>query len=84
MNNSTGLAAKYDDDINKKMIDLWGKSWEKLSPKQRQLVGEILNHLNQVPSLSQVNSIFLISGAVKKTTLFQAQTFVANQGLEDV
>ena len=52
MNNSTRLAAKYDDDINKKMIDLWGKSWEKLSPKQRQLVGEILNHLTQVPSLS--------------------------------
>ena len=52
MNNSTRLAAKYDDDINKKMIDLWGKSWEQLSPKQRQLVGEILNHLNQVPSLS--------------------------------
>ncbi|MBD1831357.1 hypothetical protein H6F61_01370 [Cyanobacteria bacterium FACHB-472] len=52
MNNSTRLAAKYDDDINKKMIYLWGQGWEKLSPKQRQLVGEILNNLNKVPSLS--------------------------------
>lgn len=35
----------YNDDINKKLLaNLWGSSLEKLTPKQRQLVTEILSN----------------------------------------
>lgn len=38
-------AVECDDDANKKqLIELWGDSLEKLTPEQRQLVVEILNH----------------------------------------
>lgn len=37
----------YNDDINKKLLaNLWGNSLEKLTPKQRQLVIEILSNQN--------------------------------------
>lgn len=38
-----------DDDTNrKKLKELWGDSLNKLTPKQRQLVVEILSKLNGV------------------------------------
>jgi len=34
----------YDKDGNsKKLEDLWGDAWNKLTPRQRQLVSEILS-----------------------------------------
>ena len=34
-----------DDDTNKKrLVELWGSSLEKLTPKQRHFVAEILSH----------------------------------------
>ena len=37
----------YNDDINKKLlVKIWGNSLEKLTPKQRQLVTEILSNQN--------------------------------------
>lgn len=50
MKNLTSLPFKYDDDTNKKKLkEIWGGSLEKLTPKQRQLLVEILGDLN-VPS----------------------------------
>ena len=37
-----------DNDNHKqnKLEELWGNGWSKLTPKQRQLVSEILGHLS--------------------------------------
>lgn len=45
MESLTTLPSIYNDDINKKLlVNLWGSSLEKLTPKQRQLVTEILSN----------------------------------------
>lgn len=47
MKNLTSKSVEYDDDANqKKLKQLWGDSLKKLTPKQRQLVVEILSNLN--------------------------------------
>lgn len=39
------MPSVYNDDSNKKILEnLWGNSLEKLTPKQRQLVTEILSN----------------------------------------
>lgn len=44
MENLTTMPSKYNDNITKKvLVKLWGDSLEKLTPKQRQLVREILS-----------------------------------------
>ena len=47
MKNLTSMPFEYnDDDTNKeKLVRLWGNSLNKLTPKQRQLVVEILSNL---------------------------------------
>ena len=48
MKNLTSIPWKYDDDANRqKMVQLWGDSLNKLTPKQRHLVVEILSNLNR-------------------------------------
>lgn len=40
-----GTPITCDDDTNKKrLVKLWGSSLEKLTPKQRHFVAEILSH----------------------------------------
>ncbi|MBW4641141.1 MAG: hypothetical protein KME05_23590 [Gloeocapsa sp. UFS-A4-WI-NPMV-4B04] len=47
MTNLTSIPREQNDDTNQKNLEtLWGESWKKLTPKQRQLVGEILRNLN--------------------------------------
>ncbi len=48
MNNLTSMPFEYDDDDanQKKLETIWGNSLNKLTPKQRQLVVEILSSLN--------------------------------------
>ncbi len=47
MNNLTSMSFEYDDAANqKKLENLWGNSLSKLTPKQRQLVVEILSNLS--------------------------------------
>ena len=48
MNNLTSVSFEYDDDAanKKKLENLWGNSLNKLTPKQRQLVVEILSNLS--------------------------------------
>ncbi len=47
MNNLTSIPFEYDDDANqKKLKQIWGDNLIKLTPKQRQLVVEILSPLN--------------------------------------
>jgi hypothetical protein len=47
MNNLTSMPLEDNDDINQKRLEeLWGNSLKKLSPKQRELVVEILSNLN--------------------------------------
>jgi hypothetical protein len=44
------MPCEYKDDTNQKnLVYLWGDSLNKLTPKQRQLVGEILSNLNLTP-----------------------------------
>jgi hypothetical protein len=44
MTNLTSMPCEYKDDTNlKKLETLWGDSWNKLTPKQKQLVAEILS-----------------------------------------
>ena len=38
MTNLTSTSSKYEE---KKLEELWGNSWKRLTPKQRQLVMEI-------------------------------------------
>ena len=50
MTKLTSMPCEYKDDTNQKNLEnLWGDSWKKLTPKQRQLVGEILSNLNLTP-----------------------------------
>ncbi len=50
--NLTSLPFEYNDDVtNKKLVELWGNSLQKLTPKQRQLVGEILINKKNVADL---------------------------------
>ncbi len=47
MENLITMPSVYNDDINKKLLtNIWGNSLEKLTPKQRQLVIEILSNQN--------------------------------------
>lgn len=50
MNNLFSTPFADDDAHQKKLETLWGSSWKKLTPKQRQLVSEILSHLTLVGS----------------------------------
>ena len=44
IDNLIGTPITYNDDINKKRLEkLWGNSLEKLTPKQRHFVAEILS-----------------------------------------
>jgi isochorismate hydrolase len=43
MENLTSMPFEYDDTNEKALRELWGNSLEKLTPKQRQLVVEILS-----------------------------------------
>ena len=47
----TNLTSSNSESSNEKnsslMAQLWGESWKKLNPKQRQLVSEVLGRLNQ-------------------------------------
>ncbi len=48
MKNLTSTPFEYDDDANqKKLKELWGDSLKKLTPKQKQLVVEILINLTR-------------------------------------
>jgi hypothetical protein len=50
MNNLISTPFEYDDDANQKKLEsIWGNSLKKLTPKQRQLVVEILSSLNLAP-----------------------------------
>lgn len=41
----TSLSSEYNDQTNQeKLVKLWGNSLKKLTPKQRQLVVEILSN----------------------------------------
>jgi len=47
MKNVTSIPSQDNDSTNHiKLENLWGDGWKKLTPKQRQLVGEILSNLN--------------------------------------
>ena len=47
MTSLTSLSREYNDQTNQeKLIKLWGDSLKKLTPKQRQLVVEILSNSN--------------------------------------
>ena len=47
MNSLTSLSSEYNDQNNQeKLVKLWGDSLKKLTPKQRQLVVEILSNSN--------------------------------------
>ncbi|AFZ31590.1 hypothetical protein Glo7428_3103 [Gloeocapsa sp. PCC 7428] len=48
MNDSTNSSANNNDDAHQKAIEqLWGDSLRKLTPKQRQLVIEILKNMKK-------------------------------------
>lgn len=48
MSDSTGSSANNSDDVDQKAIEhLWGDSLRKLTPKQRQLVIEILKNMKK-------------------------------------
>lgn len=50
MNTLISMSFEYDDAANqKKLENMWGNSLNKLTPKQRQLVVEILSSLNLTP-----------------------------------
>ena len=45
MNSLTSLSSEYNDKTNQeKLVKLWGNSLKSLTPKQRQLVVEILSN----------------------------------------
>lgn len=45
MNNLTSKLGKYEDELNQeKLVQLWGDSLLRLSPRQRQLIVEILSN----------------------------------------
>lgn len=47
MNSLTSLSSEYNDQTNQeKLVKLWGDSLKRLTPKQRQLVVEILSNSN--------------------------------------
>ncbi len=53
MNYLISLSSEYNDQTNQeKLVKLWGDSLAKLTPKQRQLVVEILSN----PNLTQVKT----------------------------
>lgn len=48
MNDSTSSFAKSNDDTHQKALEqLWGDSLKKLTPKQRQLVVDILKNMKK-------------------------------------
>jgi hypothetical protein len=47
MNNLTAMPFKYDDTNQERQVKLWGNAWNKLTPKQKELVSEILGNLKQ-------------------------------------
>lgn len=48
MKDLTSIPFKNNDDTNqKKLLYLWGNSLQKLTPKQRQLIGEIFINLKK-------------------------------------
>lgn len=48
MKDLTSTPSKYKDDTNQKKLEyLWGDSCKRLTPKQRQLVVEILSNLKK-------------------------------------
>ncbi|PSB66160.1 hypothetical protein DSM107010_69600 [Chroococcidiopsis cubana SAG 39.79] len=55
MMNVTDMHRKYNDNTNKGNLEsLWGSSWNKLTPKQRQMVSEILDSNRKKESLGEV------------------------------
>lgn len=45
MNNLTSKLGKYEDELNQeKLVKLWGDSLLRLTPRQRQLIVEILSN----------------------------------------
>jgi len=62
------MPVESDDDTNKKQLkELWGDSLKRLTPKQRQLVVEILRNLNVPSSASHLS--FEMSALVKEVRL---------------
>lgn len=47
MNHLTTMPFKYDDPNQERQVKLWGNAWNKLTPKQKELVSEILGNLKQ-------------------------------------
>ena len=47
MNNLTTMPLKFDDTSQQRQVKLWGNAWNKLTPKQQELVSEILGNLKQ-------------------------------------
>lgn len=69
MKKLTSMPFEYDDDTNKtKLKELWGDSLNKLTPKQRQLVVEILSNLNVLSSASHLS--FEMSAFVQEVRLY--------------
>lgn len=71
MNNLTRMPFEYDDDTNKtKLKRIWGDSLNKLTPKQRQLIVNILSNLNVEPSESASHLGFEMSALVQEVRLY--------------
>jgi hypothetical protein len=47
MNNLTRMPFTYNDTNQERQVRLWGNGWNKLTPKQKELVSEILGNLKQ-------------------------------------
>jgi ABC-type transporter lipoprotein component MlaA len=47
MNNLTTMPFEFNDTIQQRQVKLWGNGWNKLTPKQQELVSEILRNLKQ-------------------------------------
>ena len=54
MTNLTSRNSEPSDEENSALMEkLWGGSWKRLNLKQRQLVGEVLCHLNQTDTKAE-------------------------------
>lgn len=54
VNNLTSKLCEYEDEFNReKLVQLWGDSLLRLTPKQRQLVVEILSNSRLTGKASQ-------------------------------
>lgn len=81
---------QHDNDRNK-IANLWGGSWQKLSPQQRQIVVEALTNLTKITTVSEqleekvykmpLPEVIDVSEKSKATSLFDRRMLTTNSAL---